>query len=104
MLFLSCSKFLVPAVPTTVSPEAISVLTPFKVTVAPPAVPFPFFTTSIIEGSVMLGLVFMISRLTAATSSSVNSLIFFTGVFVVGGTIAVLVVVSPANNPSNLPR
>ena len=86
------------------SPEGIFVLTPFKVTVASPAVPFPFFTTSIIEGSVILGLVFMISRLTAATSSSVNSLIFFTGVFVVGATIAVLAVVSPANNPSSLPR
>ena len=103
MLFLSCSKFLVPAVPTTVSPEGILVVTPFKVTVAPPAVPFPFFTTSIIEGSVILGLAFIISRLTAATSSSVNSLIFFTGVLVVGGTIAVLVVVPPANTASTLP-
>ena len=86
------------------SPEAIVVLTPFKVTVASPAFPFPFFTTSIIEGSVILGLAFIISRLTAATSSSVNSIIFFTGVFVVGATIAVLVALSPANNPSNLPR
>ena len=45
----------------------------------------------------------MISRLTAATSSSVNSLIFFTGVLVVGATIAVLVVVSAAKTASTLP-
>ena len=51
----------------------------------------------------MLGLAFMISRLTAAISSSVKSLIFFTGVLVVGATIAVLVVVSPANTASTLP-
>ena len=103
MLFLSCSKFFVPAVPTTVSPEGIFVLTPFIVTVAPPAVPFPFCTTSIIEGSVMLGLAFMISRLIAATSSSVNSLIFLTGVLVVGATIAALVVVPSANTASTFP-
>ena len=46
----------------------------------------------------------MISRLTSAISSSVNLLIFFTGVLVVGATIAVLVVVSPANTASTLPK
>ena len=45
----------------------------------------------------------MISRLTAAISSSVNLLIFFTGVLVVGAMIAVFEVVASANTASTLP-